>query len=107
MKFQRPQSTEGLPVTHLSDEMTKYVNEHSAPPATESEKTVETKVEVKEKMGETIETVNVRKDPDSNSKVITTLYKNSLVKVVPYNDEWYQITSGSFKGGYIRKAFIK
>ena len=103
MKFNRVRTSDVLPVTDISDEDAKYVKENTTDP-------VETHVpelEEKEFDREALTAVNVRRAADPDSEIIATLCKNSLVGVKIYDDEWYQITSGIFKGGYVRRAFLK
>ena len=102
MKFNKPQSTEGLPVANLSDGMAKYVEEH-----TEPARPVETRTEESVTIYEATTAVNVRKEPDVEAEVLATLYKHSLIEARSYNAEWVKITAGSWKGAYVRKACLK
>lgn len=49
--------------------------------------------------------VNVRKEPNTSSEIITTLILNTGVSIVGQTDEWYKVTYGDYLG-YIYKPLI-
>lgn len=49
--------------------------------------------------------VNVRQEPNTNSKIVTTLIRNTGVTITAQTDEWYKITYGDYVG-YIYKPLI-
>lgn len=50
--------------------------------------------------------LNVRKEPNTNSKVITTLNLNDEVKIIGEVDNWYKVVVNS-QQGYCSKQYIK
>ena len=51
------------------------------------------------------ESVNVRKEPTTDSEVVTTLILNTGVTITAQTDEWYKVTYGDYTG-YIYKPLI-
>ena len=49
--------------------------------------------------------VNVRKEPNKSSDVVTTLVLNTGVTITAQTDEWYKVTYGDITG-YIHKSLI-
>lgn len=49
--------------------------------------------------------VNVRKEPSTSSKILTTLILNTGVNIVAETDEWYKVTYNEIEG-YIAKRLI-
>ena len=49
--------------------------------------------------------VNVRKEPNKSSDVITTLLLNTGVTITAQTDEWYKVTYGDYTG-YIHKSLV-
>lgn len=49
--------------------------------------------------------VNVRKEPNTSSEVITTLLLNTGVSISAQTDEWYKVTYGDYTG-YVYKPLI-
>lgn len=51
------------------------------------------------------DSVNVRKEPTTDSEVVTTLILNTGVTITAQTDEWYKVTYGNYTG-YIYKPLI-
>lgn len=49
--------------------------------------------------------VNVRKEPNTSSEIVTTLILNTGVNISAQTDEWYKIVYGDYMG-YIHKSLI-
>ena len=49
--------------------------------------------------------VNVRKEPNTNSEVVTILILNTGVTISAQTDEWYKVTYGDYEG-YVYKPLI-
>ena len=51
------------------------------------------------------ESVNVRKEPSTDSEIVTTLILNTGVTITAQTDDWYKVTYGDYTG-YIYKPLI-
>lgn len=50
--------------------------------------------------------VNIRLEPDTNSKVLGKLYNGSVCEIIEQTDDWYYVESGSVTG-YVSNKYIK
>jgi len=54
-----------------------------------------------------VASVNVRRDPDKDSPSLGVLYNGSKIEVESFDNNWYKVAAGDYKGGYVRKPFLK
>lgn len=51
--------------------------------------------------------LNIKKEPDSNSGKVTTVYKHARLYVTQIvGDKWYKVTTGNGKTGYVSKSYV-
>ena len=102
MKFTKPQAATDPVIEIASEEVfDKAIPTVSTTPAAYAPKAAQ------EFKRTAVTTVNVRKEPSKDSTSLGVLYANSEVSVEVFDNDWYKVTAGDYKGGYVRKAFLK
>lgn len=85
-------------------------NYTSTPPDTETQPLVETttkEVEVFSNYVVTAELVNIRKEPNTDSEILTSYYKNTLISSTPTDDEnWNKIKFSDSSIAYVYANYI-
>lgn len=51
--------------------------------------------------------VNVRRDPEKDSPSLGVLFPGSKIEAEEFDKDWYKIVKGDYKGGYVRKPYLK
>ncbi|WP_432405751.1 SH3 domain-containing protein [Wukongibacter sp. M2B1] len=55
----------------------------------------------------TTDNLNVRKEPSTESDILHTLSKESEVTIIAVQDDWYQISMGESKTGWLHSDYVK
>lgn len=105
MKYNRPQAT--TPVTEISNEEFDALQKDYRNAEIPKPDILPVKEEPKVFDRTAVTTVNVRKDPDKDSPSLGVLYPNTTVKAETFDQDWYKVVSGDYKGGYVRRPFLK
>ena len=106
MKFNRPT----VPVTEISNEEFDRIQSIQKEAAKQEEiKELSQNVQVKKTYSKAMPTVavNARSNPDARSDSLGVIYPGEIYDVEDFDDEWYLIASGSKKGAYVRKEYMK